>query len=111
MSLIVPRNGEQGSCTETLIVFLCENPFLPSCLFRGAENCSYLPGKTKEEAFALGYEIADTITAMNPAPIKLKFEKVSQVYCHAFTVISNLTYAGIPSMRSHGQEAICWFQI
>jgi len=36
----------------------------------------YLPGKTKEQAFRIGYDISDTITAMNPAPIKLKFEKV-----------------------------------
>ncbi|KAF9526453.1 hypothetical protein CPB83DRAFT_462528 [Crepidotus variabilis] len=36
----------------------------------------YLPGKTKEQAFAVGYDIAETITSMNPAPIKLKFEKV-----------------------------------
>ncbi|KAF8846392.1 hypothetical protein BDN67DRAFT_940224 [Paxillus ammoniavirescens] len=36
----------------------------------------YLKGRTKEQAFMLGHEIADTITAMNPAPIKLKFEKV-----------------------------------
>ncbi|KAF9241374.1 hypothetical protein BU15DRAFT_87282 [Melanogaster broomeanus] len=36
----------------------------------------YLKGKTKEQAFKIGYEIADAITAMNPAPVKLKFEKV-----------------------------------
>ncbi|KIK47777.1 hypothetical protein CY34DRAFT_73289 [Suillus luteus UH-Slu-Lm8-n1] len=36
----------------------------------------YLQGKTKEQAFHIGYDIADTVTAMNPAPIKLKFEKV-----------------------------------
>ncbi|GAA5804066.1 hypothetical protein HPULCUR_009552 [Helicostylum pulchrum] len=36
----------------------------------------YFPGKTKDEAFILGNEIADTITKQNPAPIKLKFEKV-----------------------------------
>jgi len=36
----------------------------------------YLRGKTKEEAFRIGHDIADTITAANPAPIKLKFEKV-----------------------------------
>ncbi|KAF8909030.1 hypothetical protein CPB84DRAFT_1813269 [Gymnopilus junonius] len=36
----------------------------------------YLPGKSKEQAFAIGHEIAETITAINPAPIKLKFEKV-----------------------------------
>ena len=39
----------------------------------------YLKGKTKEQAFKIGYEISDTITAMNPAPIKLKFEKVSVI--------------------------------
>jgi DNA polymerase zeta len=36
----------------------------------------YLPGKTKDEAFRIGNEIADTITSMNPYPVKLKFEKV-----------------------------------
>ncbi|KAG9128322.1 DNA polymerase zeta [Ceratobasidium sp. 392] len=36
----------------------------------------YLPGRTKEQAFRLGNEIADTVTAANPPPIKLKFEKV-----------------------------------
>ena len=36
----------------------------------------YLPGKTKDQAFRIGYDIADTITVMNPSPVKLKFEKV-----------------------------------
>ncbi|KDQ63750.1 hypothetical protein JAAARDRAFT_53942 [Jaapia argillacea MUCL 33604] len=36
----------------------------------------YLRGKTKDQAFSIGHDIADTITAMNPVPIKLKFEKV-----------------------------------
>ncbi|KAF9652022.1 hypothetical protein BDM02DRAFT_3153972 [Thelephora ganbajun] len=36
----------------------------------------YLPGKTKDQAFRIGYDIANTITVMNPSPIKLKFEKV-----------------------------------
>lgn len=36
----------------------------------------YLPGKTKEEAFRIGNDIADQVTALNPPPIKLKFEKV-----------------------------------
>ncbi|KAI7963511.1 hypothetical protein MJO29_003938 [Puccinia striiformis f. sp. tritici] len=36
----------------------------------------YLPGKTKEEAFRIGNEMADAITKRNPAPVKLKFEKV-----------------------------------
>jgi DNA polymerase zeta len=37
----------------------------------------YLRGKTKEQAFRIGQDIADTVTARNPSPIKLKFEKVS----------------------------------
>lgn len=36
----------------------------------------YLPGKTKDEAFRIGNEIADAVTRRNPAPVKLKFEKV-----------------------------------
>jgi len=36
----------------------------------------YLKGRTKDEAFDIGQEIADTITNMNPRPVKLKFEKV-----------------------------------
>lgn len=36
----------------------------------------HLKGKTKDEAFNIGEEIAERVTAMNPRPIKLKFEKV-----------------------------------
>ncbi|XP_046836195.1 DNA polymerase zeta catalytic subunit isoform X3 [Vespa crabro] len=37
-----------------------------------------LPGKSRTEAFKIGADIADTVTAANPSPIKLKFEKVLQ---------------------------------
>jgi DNA polymerase zeta len=33
-------------------------------------------GRSKEQAFKIGHDIADTVTAMNPKPVKLKFEKV-----------------------------------
>jgi DNA polymerase zeta len=36
----------------------------------------YLPGKTKAQAFVIGEQIASAVTAANPAPVKLKFEKV-----------------------------------
>ncbi|KAG6890397.1 hypothetical protein C0995_008751 [Termitomyces sp. Mi166 len=39
----------------------------------------YLRGKTKEQAFRIGQDMADTITASNPAPVKLKFEKYENV--------------------------------
>lgn len=35
-----------------------------------------LKGKSKEEAFRIGAEMADAVTAANPKPVKLKFEKV-----------------------------------
>lgn len=35
-----------------------------------------LQGRSKDEAFKIGQEIASTVTACNPKPIKLKFEKV-----------------------------------
>ncbi|XP_058061131.1 DNA polymerase zeta catalytic subunit [Anopheles bellator] len=36
------------------------------------------PGRTREEAFRIGEEIAATVTAENPPPVKLKLEKVYQ---------------------------------
>ena len=36
----------------------------------------HLKGRSKDEAFQIGEEIAKTITDINPRPIKLKFEKV-----------------------------------
>lgn len=35
-----------------------------------------LPGRTKDDAFRIGYEIAEAVTSLNPKPVKLKFEKV-----------------------------------
>lgn len=47
----------------------------------------YLRGKSKEQAFRIGYDIADTVTAMNPAPIKLKFEKVGYFFLLAMVAM------------------------
>ena len=38
-----------------------------------------MKGCSKEEAFRIGYEICEAVTAMNPKPIKLKFEKVTMI--------------------------------
>lgn len=40
-----------------------------------------LKGATKEQAFKIGNEIAEAVTATNPKPVKLKFEKVCEVVC------------------------------
>ncbi|KAF7730556.1 DNA polymerase zeta [Apophysomyces ossiformis] len=50
----------------------------------------YLPGKTRDEAFAIGDEIAATVTKMNPAPVKLKFEKVY----HPCVLLAKKRYVG-----------------
>ena len=46
-----------------------------------------LKGATKEQAFKIGNEIAEAVTATNPKPVKLKFEKVTlhQGACHTHT--------------------------
>ncbi|BEJ14698.1 hypothetical protein CspHIS471_0404650 [Cutaneotrichosporon sp. HIS471] len=35
-----------------------------------------LPGRSKEQAFKIGHDIARAVTAINPKPVTLKFEKV-----------------------------------
>jgi DNA polymerase zeta len=37
-----------------------------------------IPGRSREEAFRIGAEIATAVTNDNPSPIKLKLEKVYQ---------------------------------
>ncbi|XP_023212818.1 DNA polymerase zeta catalytic subunit-like [Centruroides sculpturatus] len=37
-----------------------------------------LEGRSKEQAFKIGKEIAEAVTAINPKPVKLKFEKVNK---------------------------------
>jgi DNA polymerase zeta len=44
----------------------------------------YLPGKSKDQAFLIGQDIADTVTKLNPTPVKLKFEKVRKHRALAF---------------------------
>lgn len=38
-----------------------------------------LKGATKEQSFKIGQEIAEAVTATNPKPVKLKFEKVREM--------------------------------
>ena len=46
-----------------------------------------LKGATKEEAFRIGKEIVEAVTADNPKPVKLKFEKVlSQLFTTTITI-------------------------
>ena len=67
-----------------------------------------LPGRSKDEAFKIGHDIADTVTATNPKPIKLKFEKVS-ILIVGCTMLTEHT--GVHGLCTHGEEAICRLQI
>ncbi|SMR62122.1 unnamed protein product [Zymoseptoria tritici ST99CH_1E4] len=60
----------------------------------------HLPGRTRADAFKIGDEIAAQITAMNPRPIKLKFEKVY----HPCVLLAKKRYVGF-KYESPNQEA------
>ena len=47
-----------------------------------------LKGKSKDEAFRIGREICDRVTADNPKPVKLKFEKVKDFFFFFDTTLS-----------------------
>jgi DNA polymerase zeta len=50
----------------------------------------HLKGRTKDQAFTIGEEIAAAITAANPRPMKLKFEKVY----HPCVLLAKKRYVG-----------------
>ena len=50
----------------------------------------YLKGRTRNEAFDIGQEIAKAVTSMNPKPVKLKFEKVY----HPCVLLAKKRYVG-----------------
>lgn len=50
----------------------------------------YLKGRSRDQAFDIGEEIAETITNMNPRPLKLKFEKVY----HPCVLLAKKRYVG-----------------
>ncbi|KAL4892922.1 hypothetical protein BDV59DRAFT_202282 [Aspergillus ambiguus] len=50
----------------------------------------YLKGRTRSEAFGIGEDIAKAVTAINPHPVKLKFEKVY----HPCVLLAKKRYVG-----------------
>ncbi|KAK4692554.1 DNA polymerase zeta, partial [Lecanoromycetidae sp. Uapishka_2] len=71
----------------------------------------YLKGRSKDEAFDIGQEIANTITKMNPRPVKLKFEKVY----HPCVLLAKKRYVGfkyenkiqlVPEFDAKGIETV-----
>lgn len=71
----------------------------------------HLKGRTKDQAFTIGEEITATITAANPRPIKLKFEKVY----HPCVLLAKKRYVGfkyehrnqkVPDFDAKGIETV-----
>ncbi|TPX57882.1 DNA-directed DNA polymerase [Spizellomyces sp. 'palustris'] len=65
----------------------------------------YLPNVSKDDAFRIGKDIVDTITKMNPEPVKLKFEKVY----HPSVLLAKKRYVGFkyesPDEKEPGFDA------
>lgn len=59
----------------------------------------YLKGRTRDQAFAIGEEIAEMVTNANPRPVKLKFEKVY----HPCVLLTKKRYVGF-KYESRSQE-------
>ncbi|KAG0258762.1 DNA polymerase zeta [Mortierella polycephala] len=83
------------SARETLersIKFVNENPKWNARVVYGDTDSMFvhLKGRTRQEAFEIGYDIAETITRMNPRPVKLKFEKVY----HPCFLVTKKRYVG-----------------
>ncbi|KAK4154857.1 hypothetical protein C8A00DRAFT_14013 [Chaetomidium leptoderma] len=71
----------------------------------------YLKGRTREQAFDIGAEMAKEITDMNPRPVKLKFEKVY----HPCVLLAKKRYVGykyesrdqtVPEFDAKGIETV-----
>lgn len=71
----------------------------------------YLKGRTREQAFDIGAEMAKAITNLNPRPIKLKFEKVY----HPCVLLAKKRYVGykyeskdqtVPEFDAKGIETV-----
>jgi DNA polymerase zeta len=71
----------------------------------------YLKGRTREQAFDIGAEMAKEITDLNPRPVKLKFEKVY----HPCVLLAKKRYVGykyesrdqtVPEFDAKGIETV-----
>ena len=61
----------------------------------------HLKGRTKDEAFEIGRDISETVTKLNPRPIKLKFEKVY----HPCVLLAKKRYVGFKYESKDQKEA------
>ncbi|KAJ6157522.1 hypothetical protein N7470_005114 [Penicillium chermesinum] len=62
----------------------------------------YLKGRTRDQAFDIGEEIAQAVTEMNPRPVKLKFEKVY----HPCVLLAKKRYVGFKYEHRSQKEPV-----
>ncbi|KAG0245565.1 hypothetical protein B0O80DRAFT_502930 [Mortierella sp. GBAus27b] len=89
---------------ERSIRFVNNNPTWNARVVYGDTDSMFvqLKGRTRQEAFEIGYDIAETITRMNPRPVKLKFEKVY----HPCFLVTKKRYVGSSYETPDQQEPI-----
>lgn len=77
---------------ENTIKYINEHPtWNARVVYADTDSCFiYMEGSSRARAFKVGKEIADTITELNPKPVKLKFEKVY----HPCVLVSKKRYVG-----------------
>ncbi|KAF9173245.1 DNA polymerase zeta [Mortierella sp. AD011] len=77
---------------ERSIRFVNQNPKWNARVVYGDTDSMFvlLKGRTRQEAFEIGYDISETITRLNPRPVKLKFEKVY----HPCFLVTKKRYVG-----------------
>jgi DNA polymerase zeta len=89
---------------ETAISFVNQHPLWKARVVYGDTDSMFvlLKGRSREEAFRIGKEIASSITAMNPDPVTLKFEKVY----HPCFLLTKKRYVGYSYESPEQKEPI-----
>jgi DNA polymerase zeta len=75
--------GTARATLEATIEFINAHPTWRARVVYGDTDSVFvhLPGRTRTQAFEVGAQMAEAVTARNPSPIKLKFEKVRRDFC------------------------------
>ncbi|KAF0907731.1 hypothetical protein E2562_020477 [Oryza meyeriana var. granulata] len=89
---------------ETAISFVNQHPLWKARVVYGDTDSMFvlLKGRSREDAFRIGKEIASSITAMNPDPVTLKFEKVY----HPCFLLTKKRYVGYSYESPEQKEPI-----
>ena len=80
--MLLVQSGRQT--LENTIQMVEGNPSWKARVVYGDTDSVFvlLPGRSREQAFKIGAEIAAQATAANPPPVTLKMEKVSLLALH-----------------------------